>query len=337
MAKTAPISDAEYDEADDFLQRFGKLVEPVIAQLYEQETGHRLTTPGFTVSAEHPELIGSPDRLCLDERRGVELKTENQFMDEFGEPGSDQVPQHYLVQCAHYMMLTGAQVWDVACLHGGSRFCIYTIHRDLELERMLVDRLVQWWQQHIVATIPPTIDGGPAWRKYLHMRYPRNIRPIEDLAPGKASMINELAAIHEMQDVLKAQRQKLENELKAIIGDRDGVTSPYGRVTWRNDKDSEVTDYKAAFQLLRAQYDPVVADAIKQACTDTKTGVRRFLLRPSKETYEQRHNRAPLDLSRAVAEIPRRDQQSLAAPSECSAHGADSADRLPPKPADSEM
>src|SRR6266849_2791235 len=136
------------DPDRDFLLDLGNSLEPVIAGLYEKQTGRTLIAlapPGIWEHPKHPMLLGSPDRLVRGERRGVELKSENLFQDKFGESGTDQVPEHYLIQCAHYMAITNYDAWDVALLHGGARFNIYTINRDLELEKAMVEQLLNWW------------------------------------------------------------------------------------------------------------------------------------------------------------------------------------------------
>src|SRR6266852_4597282 len=70
--------DGTPDPDRDFLLDLGNSLEPVIAGLYEKQTGRTLIAlapPGIWEHPKHPMLLGSPDRLVRGERRGVELKS----------------------------------------------------------------------------------------------------------------------------------------------------------------------------------------------------------------------------------------------------------------------
>jgi predicted phage-related endonuclease len=314
MEKKNLLPPPEDDAEKNFLLDLGLQLEPVIARLYERQTGRQLTLGEPVVHPAHPELRGTPDRLVEGELRGVELKTENEFSDQYGEPGTDEIPPHYLVQCAQYMMLTGYSFWDLAVLHGGSRFAIYTIKRDAELEAMMVDKLTEWWRKHIVGDQPPPLDSSDAWKIYLKKRFPKNIRPIEEAAPHSEWIVDSYNEIRKAEKTILEYRQEYESRLKGIIGDRDGITSRYGRVTWKLTKDSVHVDWQRAFAVLASlhQGDPKTPDEIIQMHTETRPGVRRFLFAPAKEgTYASRVKDARIvEFSNAFGTLQRRNSQS---------------------------
>ena len=165
------------DPNRDFLLNLGTAMEPVISELYSRETGRNVFQPRRYAHKKLHWLIGSPDRLVVGEKRGVELKTESMYVDQFGEPGTDEVPDQYLIQCAVYMAIMEYPVWDIALLKAGTSFTIYTIKRDMDLETHLLTELNDWWQRHIVEKHPPDIDGSGAWTLYLRKTYPRDIEP----------------------------------------------------------------------------------------------------------------------------------------------------------------
>ncbi len=115
--------------------RFGIYVGQFVASEYERETGRQVQR--FTAMLRHPTgpLLGNVDRLVIPEgskvasqmgriraRRGLECKTANTFTafdsEAWGAAGTDQVPPHYLVQTATYLVLTGCDVWEPAVLFG---------------------------------------------------------------------------------------------------------------------------------------------------------------------------------------------------------------------------
>lgn len=280
------------DPARDFFLDLGTQLEPVIARLYERETGRKtmLPLPQIWQHPEHEMLIGSPDRFVQGELRGVELKSESDYSDNFGEPGTDEIPDHYLIQCAHYMMVTKFPKWDLALLHAGSRFAIYTVERDEQMENELREKLVAWWNEHIVGRKPPAIDGSKSWRDFLHYKFPLNIVPIEYIDERLAPLIQQLGAVKAAEKFYSDNKDKIENQLKSIIQDRDGLSSRFGKVTWKKTKDAQHLEFERAFRELVNAVDCVhpntgtvqLAENILKQTMTTKPGVRRFLYTPPK-------------------------------------------------------
>jgi putative phage-type endonuclease len=156
--------------------RFGSFAESFIAQEYTSATGFELIHDERPIT--HPQydfLVGHVDRFVFEsplEKEKVlleessqcaashllECKTANPFLqDDWGEPGSDQVPLPYLVQCIWYLMITGLKRCDLAVLFGNADFRIYQIHQDTELATMILDRAITFWEKHIKGNqAPPT-------------------------------------------------------------------------------------------------------------------------------------------------------------------------------------
>jgi putative phage-type endonuclease len=263
------------DPDGEFLRQLGKDLEPVIADLYERKTGRKLRLPadGFVRDTKCPYLLGSPDRLVVGEARGVELKSQNEFQTGFGEPGTDQVPAHYLIQCAHYMMLTGFHEWDIALLRG-TRFDIYTIQRDLEFEASMRARLIEWWEKFIVADIPPDIDGTEAWSLYLPKKYPLNRTPAIEADRASEQLGLQLERGMQLQNAIENKVQDLRNRLKAVIGDADGLEGETWKITWRKNKDGQKVDWEGAFRSLGLEEETV--KNIIERFTKPTVGARVF-------------------------------------------------------------
>ncbi len=96
-------------------------------------------------------------RLTTD--RILECKTAHALAssrsDEWGEPGTDEVPEHYWLQVQWYLGITGADAGDLAVLFGGREHCIYTVEADRELFDDLPETASTWWRDHIEADLPP--------------------------------------------------------------------------------------------------------------------------------------------------------------------------------------
>ena len=154
--------------------RWGKLLEQPIRLAYVETTGVTIYVP--PTSLFHPErawVRASPDGIVVDPQSlepgeppareywlyGFEAKTADAFAaDQWGPAGTDEVPLQYICQIAWSQHVTGLERWDLAVLIGGRDFRIYTIHRDLELEAELVAGVTAFWQDHVLAGIPPEPD-----------------------------------------------------------------------------------------------------------------------------------------------------------------------------------
>jgi putative phage-type endonuclease len=132
---------------------WGKALEPVIRQQYAERTGRAVLVPdGMLTHPKHSFMLANLDGFT-DDKRIVEIKTAR-TADEWGEPGTDEVPQAYLIQVQHYMAVTGFPVADVAVLIGGQDFRLYEVPADAELQEMMIEGEAEFWKR-VVDRNPP--------------------------------------------------------------------------------------------------------------------------------------------------------------------------------------
>ena len=298
LEKTGRATIQEIAPEREDLFFLGHQLEPAIAAMYSRKTGRELLqvqeNRGLLRHQKHPIVIGTPDRLVVGERRGVELKSEVAFMDRFGDPGTDDVPMYYAVQCAQYMAITDFDAWDIALLHGGAKFAIYTLERNRDMERDLVEFIVEWWHRHVVANVAPEIDGSESATRYLANEFRKNVRPLEKATDAEEDLAIELGKLRENLAIAEGIKSLFENRIRKAIGDREGFFGSFGRVTWKKSKDSTIVDYETAFEeladhartVLAPTMDPnLLAEAISTILTNnthTKEGSRRLLYTPAK-------------------------------------------------------
>lgn len=145
--------------------RWGLLLEDAIAQAYTEDTGRRLDKPDVPIwrHPDHDWMICTVDRHTLDSGRLVELKTASSYAaSEWGEPGSDELPEVYLIQVQHQMAVAGAMEADVAVLIGGQDFRVYEVPRNERVIEQLVRKGAEFWRQHVQARVPPAPDWAHA-------------------------------------------------------------------------------------------------------------------------------------------------------------------------------
>lgn len=151
--------------------RWGKLLEPAVRQEYAEQTGRVVRLPGETLQhPTHTFMLCHPDGVT-DDGRLYEGKTAR-FGDGWGEPGTDQVPEHYLIQCQHAMVVTGLKITDLAVLIGGQDFRLYFIEADESLQGSLIEAEQDFWK-HVQEGTRPALDyKAPSAIEILKKLYP---------------------------------------------------------------------------------------------------------------------------------------------------------------------
>jgi putative phage-type endonuclease len=98
---------------ETFRQRFGRLMEPVLLDLYREATGHDIAaTQAFIVHPTIPYILATVDAI-RDDGRLVEVKTVDSWMKhEWGE-GPEDIPRAYLIQAHHQMIAHESDKADV--------------------------------------------------------------------------------------------------------------------------------------------------------------------------------------------------------------------------------
>lgn len=261
---------------------WGVKLERIVAEHFTEVTGLRWWNPErIYYDAQTPVLRGTPDRLIIGQSVGLEVKTTSLRMaDHWGPTGTDHIPAQYVVQCVHYMLVTGMTEWRVAVLIGGQEFRHYTLRRDDEVCEWMRTRLMAWWQRHVVDGEQPPIEGKRSTHELLARMFPVDGAQPMDATPDGDTILAAVALAREAFNAAAVEKLRTENVCKAYIGEASGLVGSNGdRATWRTSRDREVTDWRAVAQKLAP------SDALIEKYTTTKQGARPFLyVAPSEVT-----------------------------------------------------
>lgn len=236
-------------------QFFGHMLEDTVARAwvhFMRQEGHLVEVEVISQtlrSAEHPFALANIDRAVrwLDGRpakEGLECKTADTFTAHlWGDAESDEVPDYYLIQCMHYLMVTGWERWHLAVLIGGNRFRKYVIERDEELIAYLATIERQFWTEHV----EPRLAPAPTNLEDIKRLYRRdNGQPIIADA-DTARRVAELKALRAQKREIADREEELEFAIKQFMGehaqlllDADGKKL----LTWKNNRDGERFDEK---------------------------------------------------------------------------------------------
>lgn len=211
-------------------QRWGKRLEPVIRQEYADVTGRSVRV--HTKPLVHPKHDFMRANLDGETECGriFEAKTAR-IGEDWGDEGTDQVPQSYLFQVQHYMAVTGCKVADIAVLIQGSDFRIYTVEADPEIHEMLVEVEAEFWRQVSERTPPEPRNARDAVNLWGRISKGRSVLAGEE----EVAAIKELRRIQFEIEVLKDRAEDHKLTCMATMGDADRLIDVRGGTlaTWR--------------------------------------------------------------------------------------------------------
>lgn len=249
-------------------QLIGTALEEHVLRLYSEQTGR-------TVRRSH-QLLRDPDHPCLvanlDARaagRVIEIKTARNS-DDWGDPGSDDVPQDYWLQVQHYLQVTRVPVCDVAVLflnQSEPDVAVYEIPRSDQYAEVVAE-LVDWWNRHVVAGAEP----APVTGQDCSRRWPRS-NGAEAIATHEVLIaIEELRGLKAALKAMEDRKDHLETVIKSTMGEAEKLhQSGTVLATWKSSETSRLDS-----KLVRERYPEAARE-----CTVTSS-VRRFLLKGEK-------------------------------------------------------
>lgn len=240
---------AAEDQAQSLAMRIGNELEDFAAKLYCEQTGYTVRNYGYMIRKGHS--IADVDRLVSVDgsvpAHHEDIRTDTILeCKTTGHIWGDEVPAYYQTQVQHYLGLTGCRYCDVAVMFRAPflDFKIYRIERDDALIRAIQDRVEGWWSQHIVAGVAPDPSNlGDAKALY--------VRSNGATVTADNSVVEAVSAMVGIKKEIEEREQALEN-LQGIvcgaIGEAETIVAPDGTklATWKNTKDRQTVDYKAA-------------------------------------------------------------------------------------------
>lgn len=228
LEKTGQI---ESDEAGESAY-WGNVLEDVVAKEFSLRTGLKVKRKNAILQhPEYPFILANVDRLIIGEQTGLECKTASEYLK--GEWVDDEVPAQYLIQCQHYMLVTGYQAWWIAVLIGGNKFVYKKIERDEEIIQFLIQEEKNFWENHVLANIPPMMDGSEASTNLLTKLYPESKKSAINLPLEADTLIKDYEEAKEEEKQIKERVATLENRLKAMMKENEIGMASNHQVTWK--------------------------------------------------------------------------------------------------------
>lgn len=142
----------EVADLDNESMRQGRDLEDYVARRFMEETRFKVKRSNMMYrSKEHPFMLADVDRLIVGQDAGLECKTASAYS---ADKWKDrEIPPHYLLQCCHYMAVTGKREWYIAVVILGREFKYAKITWDDEMIENLLAIERDFWNNHVVPKI----------------------------------------------------------------------------------------------------------------------------------------------------------------------------------------
>jgi putative phage-type endonuclease len=224
--------------------RWGTLLEDTIAKEYAEVTGQTIEIEPNTIYHPSMKFLGANiDRWVGDKEYVLECKTAGFTRGkEWGEEGTDQIPESYLVQVAYYAAICAVPKVDIAVLIGGQDFRIYTYERNKELEEKLIKIACNFWDNHIEKRIPPKcVSTRDTFNLFPQSNYHEIVAESNII-----EKLQELRGAKEEESRIQSTIEKLKTDIQEFMRDYDVLIDNNGNViaTWKNSTPRSFFDLK---------------------------------------------------------------------------------------------
>lgn len=208
----------------------GTYLEEFVAQKFAQETGKKVRKSNQSwFNDQYPWAIANIDREIVGEDAGLEIKTTTEL--NFSKFKGGEYPANYYCQCMHYLAVTGKQRWYLAVLIGNREFKWFTIERDEDEIKALMDA-ERTFKMYVDNDTPPIADGASSTADTLHTLYPDSI----DTAIGIGAFERELDnyfRLKKQAGELEEQIGGIANRIKAHLGECAVGEGEKYKVSWK--------------------------------------------------------------------------------------------------------
>lgn len=248
-SKRADIVTAE--AIDNHHTRRGTFLEGGVAAWGAHDFRAELRQVGTLRHPSIPHVGCTPDYLATpdggeEEDWSIKVPGPRAF-EEWGDSGTDEVPAHAYAQL-QYELITVRALFGVergrilAPVDGELR--VYPVAPDEEFQSLCIEAVARFWR-FVETGTPPPPDASAAYDSYLKRRFPKDVgalMPADEECERWSRLYRdakEQVALYEKQESLARQY------LETAIGEAQGMVGEGWKVSWRQTKGREYTDWDA--------------------------------------------------------------------------------------------
>jgi len=208
----------------------------------------QLTSPdGFAIGAagQGRHLQFPSGTIVMNALFGIDAK--NCGLDQstkYGKEG-DSVPDTVACQCQWSCSTFDSPWWDVAALIGGNSLRTFRIYRDAGIQADLLQIGEDFWKRYIEPDVEPPIGSTEMAAEYIRQKFPRHVTNLRLATDEEAEVLDQLRITRDRYKKAEAEKDRLSNVIKLVIGDGEGLLWGKRKVTFKKDRDSFGVDWEA--------------------------------------------------------------------------------------------
>ncbi|WP_445480436.1 YqaJ viral recombinase family nuclease [Lysinibacillus irui] len=250
------------EESDSEAAYWGNVLEDVVAKEFAKRTGKKIRK--INRMLRHPKhyfMTANLDRDVVGEKAFLECKTASEYLKDSW--NGEDVPAAYLCQLQHYLAVTGYEKAYIAVLIGGNKFVWKEVARDDEFIELMIQHEKAFWENHVLANVPPAIDGSSSASELLAKMYPQDDGSAIMLDEQSNTLIEAIESIKAEQKQLEKQRNEYENQLKMALGEAAEGHSNRFKVTYKTIASSRL-DSKRLKEEQPAIYEKYIKESLSR-------------------------------------------------------------------------
>lgn len=223
----------EIELLDNERLRQGSDLEQYVADRFCEATGLKVRRSNYMYrSRKYPWMIADVDRFIVGEDAGLECKTVSAYQADKWKDGA--IPLHYVMQCYHYMAVTGRKTFYLCALILGQDLLIHKLIWDDALINDLIKLEWDFWTNHVMTGVMPEPDGSDSYDEMLTKYFPtaKNASAIDLI--GFDEKLDRHKQLGEQITMLEQEQNRIEQEVKLFMEDHELAASDKYRVSWSN-------------------------------------------------------------------------------------------------------
>ena len=216
------------DLSDNEAVELGSELEDFVAKKFERKTGMKVRRAPKIY--QHPTIgifRAQVDRLVEGTDELLEVKTASAWKAK--EWQGDEIPQEYILQVLWQLFVTGRSVGHIAVLIGGQSFKYKKIEADGEMFIKMRDAALAFWKMVEDKTPPMAVAPDNEFIIELYPQHDEMMQEVEELNDKIGLLMQLKGTIKEAEE----QKDEIEAQIKAVIGDNLGIKTSEYEVSWK--------------------------------------------------------------------------------------------------------
>lgn len=250
--------------------------------------------PAFVTHPDDPWAGDSCDALYVDawgqplacaEAKTVALGG----LDEYGEEGTDVMPDKVFMQAIWHLKHHDLPVCHVPILVGGYAFEFrhYLVERNAEYIGLLTQAAERWYRDYVVPMKRPPVTGSDKDTEWLLKRWRRAGETMLERTPEIDALVGDVLLAKANLKAASIAEALACNNLRLVLEDHCGIVSDEYAVSYRENKDTLVTNWEAIARQLNPSEDLILE------FTKSRDGARVLRVSPIKAKPTPKEKRLP--------------------------------------------